>query len=610
MSCGKYKLFRTLMFHYQYKDFTMNQLECMNKEQNEINEDPNPTTQESVADAGSPIAPEEVPVESILAEEQIQAHTGEELHVQGSESSQSEVDSAKHGAHRQHFDKFLADLKNIPDNESKLQFTIDFMEASIAQVGSPHFKSFWEARNVCLEIFKENISPTVRWVLWNKYNELSKEARRLKEILDEQSAFAVEQIEIAITALESEIINFDEQVGRVPPLNFNVTSQVLQNHLPEYEQIQLKLNLLNTQASRINALRKELIRTEMRVRQKNKFFQRLSVAGDKVFPVRKDLIKNVSDRFIADVDAFIANNFNSETAPTVLFSLREEIKALQSVAKLLTLNTHSFTHTRMRLSECWDHIKGEEKERKKERSQLKSVYKQNFDEGMQKLKTFTEGYQSHQINDVDAAKQIDEMGVEFRALELERDKRQLLREEFNAARKLLTDKVQNEEKARNQKENERENQRRNKIQETRKQIEAMLIGASNQDVESLTTQRDEIVETLTQLAINKAERIEIDRQLKLLRDIISEKKESSLLSLSDDDRQSLQNLKQVLGQRRERARAIKEQIETLRRSNSSSGRNFSQAIDFSSQMAEEKERLDKINLSIKEIEDKIKELQK
>ena len=79
------------------------------------------------------------------------------------------------------------------------------MELTLAQKGTPHFKSFWEARNLCVELFKQNISAAIKQPLWNKYSELSKEARRLREILDEQSAFAAEQIEIAIQALEKEI---------------------------------------------------------------------------------------------------------------------------------------------------------------------------------------------------------------------------------------------------------------------------------------------------------------------------------------------------------------------------------------------------------------------
>jgi hypothetical protein len=50
---------------------------------------------------------------------------------------------------------------------------------SIAQTGVPHFKSFWDARTICLNLFKENIPPALRSILWAKYNELSKEATQM-----------------------------------------------------------------------------------------------------------------------------------------------------------------------------------------------------------------------------------------------------------------------------------------------------------------------------------------------------------------------------------------------------------------------------------------------
>ena len=102
--------------------------------------------------------------------------------------------------------------------EQKISQALEFMEKALSQPGSPHFKEFWEARKQCLDLFKENIPPSPRAFLWSKYCELSKEARRLKEILDEQTAFAVEQIDIAIKALEEEIQNEHEAISKAPQI--------------------------------------------------------------------------------------------------------------------------------------------------------------------------------------------------------------------------------------------------------------------------------------------------------------------------------------------------------------------------------------------------------
>lgn len=526
------------------------------------------------------------------------------------EPSGHQPDSGKPNIHRQQYEKFLQDLEKLPDHESKLQFAIDFMEASLAQGGTPHFKNFWEARNICLQIFKENVAPAVRMILWAKYNDLSKEARRLKDILDEQSAFAVEQIEMAVKALETDIDNFDEHIEKMAKFDFQMNSMALEKTLPFYEKLQKQLNLLNTQASRINSMRKELIRTEMRVRQKNKFFQRLSAAGDKVFPKRKELIKEISQHFIQDIDAFIALHFNKDNFDDSLFALREEIKMLQTIAKTLTLNTHSFTHTRMRLSECWDRIKNEDKERKKERAVQKTVYKQNFDESFQKLQEFKQKYEAEGLSTSEATKQLEELVSQIRNLEYSRDEQRTLKAEVQAVRKPILEKIQEQENARLSQDQEREKQRRQKILDLKRQAEELLKNKETLDADNLEAQRDELVNHMNSSNMSKAEKIEMERQLKPLRDLISEKRETSLLALSDDDRQSLLQLKEVLKQRKERRQEIKTQIDALRKMSGASGLDFEQAMNVTAQVAAEKERLEKINQGIQEIEQKIVQLSK
>ena len=66
------------------------------------------------------------------------------------------------------------------------------------------------------------------------------------------------------------------------------------------------------------------------------------------------------------MERFVAKHFRGEEvigAPH--YALREEIKALQGMAKILTLNSSVFSRTRVRLSECWDKIKVLEKEHKR-----------------------------------------------------------------------------------------------------------------------------------------------------------------------------------------------------------------------------------------------------
>jgi hypothetical protein len=540
-----------------------------------------------------------------LFEKEELSTTCSEEDVGHSTTSESPVNEQNH---KKAFEIFSDELKNIDDPEAKLQRAIDFMEESLSLGGTPHFKNFWEARTTSLELFKQNISPSARVLLWSKYSDLSKEARRLKEILEEQSAFAAEQIDIAIQALEKDIETNNETLEQIPEVEFSISALSIETQLPFYKAIQKELNLLNTQAARINALRKELIKTEMRIRQKNKFFQRLSAAGDRVFPRRKELIKQVSQQFADDINEFIRSNFDNQEIRDSIFFLREEIKCLQGMAKLLTLNTHSFTQTRMCLSECWDKIKEVEKERKKIRAQQRSVFRQNYDEIHSKIEEFNKAYQEGLLPIAEAYKHLDEISHIIKEVELGRDELRALRDELMIARKPLVDKVKQDEQERQNQQQERELQRKNRLQELRDDCEALLRNSEEWDVEKLISERERVLESISQASLSKSEKFEFERLLKPLRDLIAEKKERTLLALSDDDRYQLDQLKDLLKEKKVRRQEIKNQIEQFRKAIGSSGLDFEKAMSFNTQMAEEKERLDKINQGIQEIEQKIASL--
>lgn len=565
--------------------------------------------------------PDSLNLEEIGSSENIHSQTEHEKPFEGhmeakeppphEELDQKKEDTLADGVRNEHLDHFMKAMSEQIDAEAKLKLAIDFMEMTLAQSGTPHFKNFWEVRAICLQLFKENISPPMRAMLWAKYSSLSKEARRLKELLDEQSAFASEQIDIAIKALEAEIILLDQQreSGKVSGTS-EETIHSLGEHDSSYQNMQNELDVLNAQASRINALRKELIKTEMRVRKKNQFFQRLSSSGDKVFPRRKELIKDVSQLFMDDVDAFINTHFAKENLHDSLSFLREKIKSLQGIAKLLTLNTHAFTHTRKRLSECWDKIKLIEKERKKIRAQQKSLFKQNTDAVMQKIEEFKQGLQSDQLSITDSYKMLDEIVAFMRSVELGRDELKFLRENLHAARQPLADKVKTKELEKLEQDEGRARTKRQKLADLKQEVNTLLHSSSSyKDAPSLITARDTLLEKIHSSQLLKAEKLDLERLLKPLRDVITDKQEHALMSLSDDDRQALQHLKEVLNQRKSRRQEIKDQLELLRKAKGSSGLGFEQAMEYNTQMQEAKERLDKINLGILEIESRLTEIE-
>lgn len=510
---------------------------------------------------------------------------------------------------QEEFDALMRKIAAEENVDEKLRHAIDSMEIYLSQGGTPLFKYFWELRKLCLGFFKEAITPSARATLWPRYSHLSKEARRLKEIFDEQSAYAVEQIDMAVSALESEIHHFEEAAAAQSNIDFPFKSKFFDKKKEFYIDIQKQLNLLNAHATRINNLRKELMKTDMRIKHKNKFFQRLSVAGDKVFPVRKELIKKISDRFLTDVESFLIANFSGDQTSAPVFYLREEIKALQSIAKTLTLNTHSFTSTRLRLSESWDKLKVVDKERKKEFAEKKDIFLQNRAEVETKIEALSKKFKEGELSTGAALKEVDAVQVFMRQAELGRDEVKFLKNALAEVRDLIEGQKNAEEEARLNEEREKVRLKRERLTTVKQEIDDILAGSDQLSAEAINAKQNELIEKVAQLKeVTGRERQELERSLRQLKDIYNAKQEEALLSLSDDDQQALKNLRDVLDQRRSRRKTMKERYDTLRKASGSSGRNIEQALLHDAQVNEEKMRLEQADGGIEEIERKIKDI--
>lgn len=494
--------------------------------------------------------------------------------------------------------------------ENKIRLAIDFMRAALSQEGSPNFKEFWEARRLCLPLFKETLQAKERSELWAAYAELSSEARHLKERFDEESAFATQQIELAIDSLEKEIDRYDELLLQIPEVEFPEPSQMLADKKQFYRQLQRELNLLNVLASRINSLRKEVVKTSMRLKVKSQFFEKLSQCGDRIFPRRKELIQQVSDQFSSDVDLFIDYFFKEPRQDEVpLFVLRDEIKALQALAKMLTLSTEGFKHTRLKLSDCWDKLREWDKERKKEFAERKEVFKKNFDVVMEKINSLAELCLQEGISEEKIAPPTEEIFALIRESDLGRDEVKKLKEELAKARRPIVEKGRLQELERQQEEQERIRKRAESLQQFKGELTALFEKVATLDLESLLAERNILLEKYEALSLKKAERQLFDRLLKQLKDVISEKKEKAVLSLSEEDLESFEQLKSLLKERKEQRQEIKNQLEAYRKALGGSGFDFEKAMMYRELMETEKTALEKANATIQEIEEKIDKLE-
>jgi len=506
------------------------------------------------------------------------------------------------------FSEFAEKLTALPTPEEKIAHGLSYMRSSISQEGTPRFREFWEARKIVLPCFKENINSSIRSKLWGEYVELTVEARRLKEILEEQSAFAMEQIDLAVAALEADIVNFQEILNASGALEFPAESPTIQAKAASYNQIQRELNLLNTLASRLNGLRKEVIKTDMRMRFKTKFFKRLSEIGDNIFPKRKQLIDQISQEFQKDIDQFFDRHFQGDqVVGAPYFALREEIKALQGMAKVLTLSSGVFNRTRLKLSECWDKIKVLEKEHKKEVNAKRQVSTDNRAIIEKKIEELAPRSAEMALPELDKA--IEEISKEMREIELHRQDVFALRDLLSALRTPHLAAQAEKAKALEEAEKEKIRLKREKIEQVKEKIANLLKEGAELGLEKLEEMFANLKEEIKQLGVTKTEQQQFDRSLRQLKDLLAESKERSLLNLSEDDRNALGSLRTVLDEKKKRRAEIKEQVESLRKALGSSNLDFEKGMQYSEQLEQERDLLERTNKGIEEIEQKIAQLE-
>ena len=500
---------------------------------------------------------------------------------------------------------FLKDIAKVALPEEKIRFCLDQMRLNLSQDTTPHFREFWEIRKYCLPFFKENISSFVRSSLWKEFIDLTEESRRLKVILDEQASFTTEQIDLAIAGLEKEISEYDKVIEKTQKLKLPKTSKTLLADLDKLADIQLEVNLLSTIIQRVNDLRKELISTEMRVRFKNKFFKRLNSLGDFLFPKRKLLIQKLSEIFLDAVKKFHANHLQSDSIKMPFFAFRDEIKSIQAVSKMLTLSNKTFGEARTLLSSCWDKVRELESEKRKEFEEKKEVFEENKIKVIEKIDETVQKSENYSYSQID--KEIEEILRFMRTVELGREEVKYLKERLQKIKAPFEEEKKKADELRLKLEKEAQEKKRKELAD----IKSEIVGAFElNDSESISQKIEDFEKRVSDFKLTKYERQMLEKDLKPLKDYQSEIKEKELLaSLSDDEIKSLEKLKSLLGERKNRKKTIKNQLEAYRKELGGSGFDFEKAMMVRDLIDGEKLRLGKAEEGIIEIEDKISEIE-
>ncbi len=518
------------------------------------------------------------------------------------QSNENENEKTEKKGVSPHFEDFSKALKEAATSEEKLKLIVSFMEESLARPEGPRFGDFWEARKLCVPLFREGLPGDSRAELWTSYTYLTGEAKSMRDRVDQEGQFAIEQIELALEAVERDITTRHESNEKVQGLEL---PRFLSRKQEELQGAFTELVMLDALASRLTALRKELIDTQIRMRHKNALFQRLSKAGDEVFPRRKELLKGVTDQFIEEVEAFSRVKFPSGEPRGPLHALRAEIKSFQSLAKALRLTPKGFHKTRQILSKCWDAVREQSEERRKEWAAKKEVFEANKALVSEKIKEFAANYAENEPTIEDGQKLVAELEKTIRDAEIGQDEVKALRVELSEAAAPLQAKLDEQEAARRAEEEARRAEREAAVQEMRNRVAALFTNADSLDTDAFIAERDALLAEIKTAPLPKFEKSSLEKSLRPAREIIRKKKEESLLSLSDNDKEALANLQEVLNQRKERRNEIKAKLEEVRKQQGASGLDFERGMELNEQATERKVQLEEAEAGMREIEERI-----
>lgn len=323
-------------------------------------------------------------------------------------------------------DAFIEYLMGIDSVDDRLKKMLAYMQHQLSHGEIKPLNRFWKMRQFCLEQFKENLSFSVRSHLWESYQQLVKEIVHLKEILDEKTLFHKEEISKALISLEKNIQQMDQIVASSPLIDIPKVATCLEKNADFYQENQRQLNIINNYAKQLNALKAEILNLEIPYKEKQSLLDHLHQLSDIVFPKKRELLGFISKKYADDIHYFTKVNFEKKELKLPLFDLKDQIKALQAFAKILSLNVGTFSQSREKLSQCWDQIRNFEKAQKKLKEQLKLVYTENETSLVDRIQALKENKES--LSKADFDKEVNQIGESIKKTELQKSQRKKLKE--------------------------------------------------------------------------------------------------------------------------------------------------------------------------------------
>ncbi len=509
----------------------------------------------------------------------------------------------------------LEEFPEVPlsPEEEKVVANLSAMELALRDDQGANLKLFWDIRRETLPLFQALETSARRGELWSRYVELTKEGRVVKALKDEEGAFLISQVDLAVTCLEKDVAGFfDRTTPIVPKKEACLDAQALESNRPFYEETLASFVWFGSFSSKILDLRKELMSMSIRMRLKSKFFQRLSVLGQQVFPGRKALVEKVSAVFAADVDAFVAKYFSGSGRDSLrrsVFFLRKEIKSLQQAAKSLAISSSVFSATRLKLSECWDQLKGLEKEIRQEQGRLRSVSTENTTKLRKLLEEATDLFSDDTSSASGIRHCLEGLVKQIREAELTHDDVVSLKKELHHLFERLSEREELEKKAHQEKQAKEEELKQEAIRSLENRVAEFVDscnrGNLSEESRVLCQELQQAVAKMPQLPFLK--KTSLNNQLNMASKHMAHFFEEQLLS-SPDSREKLRNMREVLGKRLERRKELKSKLEQDKKLLGASGLDFSCAMQYSAMLEEDKAALEELDQSILSLKKQIQQL--
>lgn len=507
---------------------------------------------------------------------------------------------------------FNKQLETLSSVQEQIALCLVWMEQALKQASGVSLKLFWSIRKKAAVLFQTIEESDFRAESWKRYTALTEEARAIKSYQPEEDSFVVNQIDLAISCLEKDVETFcqEKEFSKKKIDDKHCLNITALNHRGIfYQQMHASLVWLNSFSTRIIELRKELTRVGMRMKLKSQFFQRLSSAGNIVFPKRKEYINSVSQAFLDDVRSFVETHFvhkDKRALKRSVFFLKQEIKNLQQAAKSLFVTSSVFGETRAQLSQCWDQLKGVEDEVRSEQNRLKEQSADNVKVIREMLSKLSALFSSDATTDV-LRQEVSLASKEIKSATLIHDDVLTLKKEL----KPLLDQLkgrQDQEEQKHQEKVQKENEaRKTMVADLEKNIDAFVEECKS----GKASAKDNYAKLQASLAkltfVSSAQKVVMSNRLALGLKYINEFLEEQLLASSEHS-EKLIAMRQILSQRLERRKELKIKLDKDKQLLGSSGLDFESAFQFSSIVEEDRRALEELEAKILELKQEIQRL--